>query len=98
MNRPIALRIPPELLTIVDLKAGLDRTDKATALRQILYDGAEDYVLALLQSGRVSLSKAAELLKVDPWEIHRLADEKGVTLGSTAAQQEAALRTARRLV
>lgn len=96
MSKPIALRLPPALLTIVDLKAKTDRTDKATALRQILYEGAEDYVLGLLHCGRIGLSRAATLLDVHPWEIHRLAEEKGVELGATGIQNEKALQTARR--
>ena len=95
MSRPVALRIPPDLMAVVTLKARLDRTDLSTALRQILYEGAEDYVLALLHRGRVGLSWAAELLGVDPWEVHRLAGEKGIPLGATAAQHDRALRTAR---
>lgn len=38
-----------------------ERTDRATALRQFLYAGAEEYVLELLAAGRISSGKAAEL-------------------------------------
>lgn len=96
MSHPVALRLPSPLLALADLKAKLDRTDKATALRQLLYHGAEDYVLVLLRDGRISLSRAAALLDVSTWEIFRLAEERGVTFGATLAQHEAALKTARK--
>jgi hypothetical protein len=41
MKKPVALRIPDHLLELAALKARRDRVDKATALRQILYAGAE---------------------------------------------------------
>lgn len=58
------LRISESLLSLVDSKASEDRTDRSTALRQLLYTGAEDYVIELLKRERISASRAAEILDV----------------------------------
>ena len=71
-NKPYPLRIPENLLSLVDSKASEDRTDRATALRQLLYAGAEDYVLELLRRERISASRAAELLDVSVFKVNEL--------------------------
>lgn len=50
-----------------------EHVDKSTALRQFLYFGARDYVMELYQNGRISLSKAAELLEVSTFDVMRMA-------------------------
>lgn len=58
---PYPLRLPRHLLELADLREQEERIDRSTALRQLLYSGAEEYVLELLSRCRISLSKAAEL-------------------------------------
>lgn len=89
MKKPVPLRIPDHLLSLADLRARRERVDKATALRQILYEGAEAYVLLLLSRGEVSLSRAAELLGLSPGEVQDLAVARGVEIGGTLAQHRA---------
>jgi predicted HTH domain antitoxin len=91
------LRIPSGLLELAELKSKEERTDKATALRQWLYGGAEEYVLGLLSAGRLTLSRAAELLELSVYDVQRLAQERGIELGATAEQYEKARQTAREL-
>lgn len=95
--KPYALRIPEGLLELAELKGKADRTDKATALRQLLYEGAEGYVLELLSQGYLSLGRAAELLELSVYDIQRLAGERGIELGATAEQYQRARETARKL-
>lgn len=90
MKKPVALRIPDHLLSLADLRARKERIDKSAALRQILYEGAESYVLRLLSRGEVSLSRAAELLDLTPGEVQDLAVDRGVEIGGTLAQHKAA--------
>ncbi len=95
-NKPYALRIPENLLSLVDSKASEDRTDRATALRQLLYVGAEDYVLELLRRKRISASRAAELLDVSVYKVNELMrvhrSETSSTLEDHDKGQEVASR------
>jgi predicted HTH domain antitoxin len=80
----LPLRLPKNLLKVAELRARQQRIDRAAAIRQLLYAAATDYVLELLSEGRISLSKAAELLDCSALEIHRLAQERGLPIGSDA--------------
>lgn len=77
------LRVPEGLLKLADLRAREERVDRSTALRQLLYAGAEEYVLTLLAQGRISLSKAAELLERSTLAVYELVRAKGLVLGTT---------------
>jgi hypothetical protein len=79
---PYPVRLPKHLLDLADLRAAEEQTDRSTALRQLLHAGAAAYVLALLAKGRISLSRAAELLDVSPLAIFEKARERGVELGA----------------
>lgn len=97
-TKPYALRLPKGLLELAELKSKADRTDKATALRQLLYAGAEEYVLELLSEGKLTIERAAELLEMSIYDVQRLAQEHGVELGATAAQYQKARETVERLI
>jgi len=92
------LRIPEGLLELAEIKTKEERLDKATALRQWLYIGAEEYVLRLLSAGRLTISQAAKLLELSIYDIQQLAEEHGVEIGSTTAQYRKARQTASRLL
>jgi hypothetical protein len=79
---PYPLRLPKHLLDLADLRAQEERIDRVAALRQLLYTGAEDYVLELLSHGRISLSKAAELLDVSTLAVIEKARTRGLELGA----------------
>jgi hypothetical protein len=82
------LRIPKNILELALFRTKEEHIDKSTALRQLLYMGAQDYVLGLYKKGRISLSRAAELLEVSTFDVLRLAQEKGIQIGATGMQQE----------
>jgi hypothetical protein len=69
MNRSYPLRIPEKVIELAESKTRDERTDRATALRRLIYSGAEDYVVKLLEQERISVSWAAELLDVSPYQI-----------------------------
>lgn len=71
------LRIPKNVIELADLRTKEEHVDKSTALRQFLYLGARDYVMELYQKGRISLSKASELLDVSTFDVLRLVKEQG---------------------
>ncbi len=71
------LRIPKNVLDLANLRTKEEHVDKSTALRQFLYLGARDYVMELYKKGRISLSKAAELLDMSTFDVLRLTEEHG---------------------
>lgn len=92
------MRIPENLIELAEAKAAEERTDRATALRRLLYAGAEDHVLELLRRERISVSRAAELLDSSAHRVLLLARERGVETGSTTEQHERSARLARELL
>lgn len=97
-SKPYPLRIPENLPSLVNTKAREDRTDRSTALRQLLYAGAEDYVIELLRRGRISASRAAELLDVSFYKMHELARERSAEAASGSEEHDRGQETADRLL
>ncbi|MBI3587727.1 UPF0175 family protein [Candidatus Micrarchaeota archaeon] len=91
------LRIPQELIDLARIRAEEEYVDQATALRQMLRAGAEDYVLHLVKDGRISSGKAAELLGQSMYDVIRLARKRGMELGATPEQEANASKTAEKL-
>lgn len=89
MRKQVSLRIPDHLLSLADLRARKVWVNQATALRQLLYERAEAYVLRLLSCGEFSLSRSAELLGLRPGEVQDLAVARGVKIGGTPVQHKA---------
>ncbi len=50
------LRIPEDILPLVELRTGEMYVDKSTTMRQLFYMGAAEYVMDLYARGRISLS------------------------------------------
>lgn len=92
------LRIPEEIISLAKMKAKEDYADQSTALRQLLYVGAEEYVLNLVEKGQISTGRAAELLKTSIQEIYRIARKHGVRLGATLEQQKESEKTLKMLL
>ena len=97
-NVAYPLRIPDEIMNLARLRSKEEYVDNSTALRQLLYAGAEEYVLDLVENGRISIGKAAELLKTSIQDIHRLAQKHNVQLGATPEQQKESKETLRFLL
>lgn len=91
------LPIPDHLLRLADEKAREDRTDRSTALAQLLHAGAEDYVLELLAEAQISVSRAAELLDVSVYAILDLARDHGIETSATREDYERGAETARQV-
>lgn len=75
-TKPYPLRIPNNLMKLAEARASEEHVDKSTALRQLIYKGAEDYILELISKGRISVSRGAELLDTNVHEIYQLAKKK----------------------
>jgi predicted HTH domain antitoxin len=85
-TKVVPLRIPESLDKLAAVKAEIDHMDKATALRQWLHEGAEDYVLSLLGEARISIGRAVELLGITYYDIYPLIEARGIQLGPTDDQ------------
>jgi len=57
-TRLYPLRVPENLMELAETKSRTESTDRATALRQLLYAGAEGYAMEFLAEGRISSGKA----------------------------------------
>jgi predicted HTH domain antitoxin len=97
-TRPYPLRIPQSLMELADAKSRAERTDRSTALRQLLYTGAEEYVLELLSEGRISTTRAADILDVSVHRMHELAQKHGLKLGATLEDHRRSVEEARELI
>ncbi len=96
-STPYPLRVPGEILELSRLRAQEERLDQATALRQFLYAGVEEYVLQLIAQGRISLGKGAELLKKSVYDMQRLARRHGIEIGATKEQARKSREAAKTL-
>lgn len=94
---PYPLRISEEILSLSKLRAKDEHVDQATALRQILYLGAEEYLLRLVSEGRISIGRAAEILRGSVYDIQRAALKHGIQLGATSEQARKSRETARKI-
>ena len=92
------LRIPEELIGLAKLRAKEEYVDQSTALRQLLYAGAEEYVLGLIEKGQISVGRASELLNTSIQDIHRMAEKRGIRLGANLQQIKESEKTLKRLL
>lgn len=83
---PHPLRISDDILELSKVRAQDEHTDQATALRQMLYLGAEEYLLDLVSEARMSIGRAAEILKKNVADLHLAAKRHGIPIGATSEQ------------
>ena len=62
------------------------------------YTSVDLDVLKQLSDGQLTISEVAEMLNLSVYDVHRLADKKGIAIGATVDQYQSALQTARRLM
>lgn len=93
-KKPYPLRIPNNLLDLAEARSKKEKVDRSTALRQLMYEGAEQYVLEMISEGQLSVSRGAEILDESVHEIYRLAQKRGVEIGATEAQYQKGKETA----
>ncbi|MAF99205.1 MAG: hypothetical protein CMH61_01190 [Nanoarchaeota archaeon] len=81
------LKLKEEIMPIIELKSKEDHTNKSIVLKQMIYQSLEDYVVRLCSRGRLSVGKAAEVLDMSVYDIHRVAREKGLSLTASDEQR-----------
>lgn len=77
----ISARIPEELERELEKYMKTEHLEKSTAVRRLLYkslgEWREEYALKLLEEGKTTISKAAEIAGMDIWSfIAKLRDSK----------------------
>ena len=97
-SKAYPLRIPESLMELAEAIARERYVDKSTALRQMMYEGAEIYVLELIRDGKLSVSRGANLLNKSVYEIYRLAKERNIEIGSTLEQYEKGKISAKKIL
>jgi hypothetical protein len=97
-TKSVPLRIPELIDELAAICGKEQHIDKAAALRQWLYRGAEDYVLKLLSEARISIGRAAEILDTSIYDIHRMAEARGIELGATDEQRQESRKVAAQLI
>lgn len=92
------LKLEDELMPLIELKSKEEHTNKSIVLKQLIYHGLEEYVINLCSEGRISVGKAAEILGKSIYDIHRLAQEKGIVLTASEEQVEESNIVLQRLI
>ena len=81
--KPVPIRIPDNLLEIVDLHSKETRSDRSTVMRQWLWRSAEVEVVKMVAAGSLNIGRAAELLELTHYDIYRIAETYNVHLGAS---------------
>jgi hypothetical protein len=81
--KPTALRIPEELLQLANFQSHEQRIDRASVLRQWMYQGAEVFALKMVSQRCLTIGRAAELLDKTHEDLYRIAASNEIELGAT---------------
>jgi len=81
--KPIALRIPEELLQLADFRSHEQRIDRASVLRQSMYQGAEVFALKMVSQVRLTIGRVPELLDKTHEDLYRITASNEIELGAT---------------
>ena len=87
-----------EIMPLIELKSKEEHTNKAIVLKQMLYKGLEDYVLGLIEKGRLTIGKAAEILDISIYDIHESAKQKGIKLSISLEQRHKSKENIKKLL
>lgn len=87
-SKSVPLRIPDALVELLDVHSRELRSDRASVLRQWLWQSAEKATVGLVGEGKLSIDKASELLDRSHQDIYRIAQDNGIELGATTQQRE----------
>src|SRR3989344_1221331 len=97
-NVSYPLRFDDRILELVNLKSKDEYIDKSTALRKLLYQGVEDYVIELYIESRLSIGKVAEILGKSIYDVHKLLIKRGVKIEHDEKIIGASEKTAKKII
>ena len=80
--KPLAVRVPAEVEKEICEIVAEEKLDKATVVRNLLELGLAEWriqtALELLQKGKVTFAKAAEMARVSLWEFADLVKQRNI--------------------
>jgi len=80
--KPLAVRIPSEVEQEISEIVEEEKVDKATIVRNLLEIGLAEWrkqtALDLLQKGKITFAKAAEVAKLSLWEFADLVKQRNI--------------------
>lgn len=80
--KPLAVRVPAEVEKEISEIIEEEKLDKATVVRNLLEIGIAEWrkqtALELLQKGKVTFTKAAEIARLSLWEFADLVKQRNV--------------------
>jgi predicted HTH domain antitoxin len=80
--KPLAVRIPAKVKEEIDEIVEKEKLDKATVVRNLLEVGITEWrkqtALDLLQKGKVTFTKAAEIARLSLWEFADLVKQRNI--------------------
>jgi predicted HTH domain antitoxin len=80
--KPLAVRVPAKIEEEICEIIAKEKLDKATVVRNLLEIGIAEWqkqtAIELLQKGKITFTKAAEIAKLSLWEFADLAKQKNV--------------------
>jgi len=80
--KPLAVRVPAEVEKEIREIVDEEKLDKATVVRNLLELGLAEWriqtALELLQKGKVTFAKAAEMARVSLWEFADLVKQRNI--------------------
>lgn len=79
----VSTRVPEELEAELEAYLEDEKLDRSTAVRKLLSEGLEEWrrerALESLESGNVTLTRAAERAGMSVWDFAQLAEKRDVT-------------------
>ena len=80
--KPLAVRVPSEVEQEISEIVEKEKVDKATVVRNLLEIGLAEWrkqtALDLMQKGKITFAKAAEVAKLSLWEFADLVKQRNV--------------------
>ena len=74
----VTMRFPPQDLKRIEAVQALENMDRTTLLREFIEDGLRRRVLHIYQEGRVTATKAAEILRMPLREFLEMLEREGI--------------------
>jgi predicted HTH domain antitoxin len=84
---PYSLFLPKKILKLVHFMIKEENIDKSVAITNLIYIGAENYIIDLCKKERISLSRASELLGIDTLDIMKIAKERGIQIDAAGIEK-----------
>ena len=71
----ITIDVPKNIENILDLRSREEHIDRVSVLKQMLWDGAESYLVNQYSGGKISKGKLAELLNLDIYDVNDVLEK-----------------------